>query len=32
LDVVSADIVLTGGGPSRDATSFKLYLENIVMS
>ena len=32
LGVASADIVLTGGGPSKDATSFSFTLENVVMS
>lgn len=32
LGVAGADIVLTGGGPSKDATSFEFRLENVVMS
>ena len=30
--VVSADIVMTGGGPGRDSTPFQFALENVVMA
>ena len=32
LGVGSADIVLTGGGPGAEATSFEFKLENVVMA
>lgn len=32
LGVASADIVLTGGGPGANATTFQFSLENVVMA
>ena len=30
LGIASADIIMTGGGPGKDATPFEFHLENIV--